>query len=232
MVVAQVSDVNDPQGRGRVKLTYPWLSDTYVSDWARTVQPGAGKDRGAMVVPEVGDEVLAAFEQGDIRRPYVLGGLYNGVDTPKAGPIDLVDTGSGEINRRSFVSRCGHRLDFLDQAGKTEGVTIRTGDDKLQLLMDATGTKLTVHSDGTVLVEARQGVTVDAAASTVELKGGDIKLTGKNGVTIDGGGGAVKVTAGSELSLTGVSAKLEGSAQAEVKGGATCSISAGLVRIN
>ncbi|HMD93096.1 MAG TPA: VgrG-related protein, partial [Trebonia sp.] len=119
-VIAQVSDVNDPQGNGRVKLTYPWLSDTYVSDWVRTVQPGAGKDRGAMVVPEVGDEVLAVFEQGDIRRPYVLGGLYNGVDTPKAGPADLVDPGSGEINRRSFVSRRGHRLDFLDQTGKTE----------------------------------------------------------------------------------------------------------------
>ncbi len=232
VVAAQVSDVNDPQGRGRVKLTYPWLSDTYVSDWARTVQPGAGKDRGAMMVPEVGDEVLAAFEQGDIRRPYVVGGLYNGVDTPKAGPTALVDSGSGEINRRSFVSRRGHRLDFLDQTGRTEGVTIRTGDDKLQLLMDATGTKLTVHSDGTVLVEAGKGVTVDAASSTVELKGGDIKLTGKNGVTIDGGAGAVKVTAGSDLSLTGVAAKLEGSAQTEVKGGATCSISAGLVRIN
>jgi len=114
----------------------------------------------------------------------------------------------------------------------TEGVTIRTGDGKLQLLLDATGTKLTVHSDGTVLVEGGQGVTVDAADSTVELKGGDIKLTGKNGVTIDGGSGAVKVTAGSDLSLTGLAAKLEGSSQTEVKGGATCSISAGLVRIN
>jgi phage protein D/phage baseplate assembly protein gpV len=232
VVVALVSDVNDPQNLGRVKVHYPWLSDTYVSDWARTIQPGAGKDRGAMVVPEVGDEVLVAFELGDIRRPYVVGGLYNGVDTPKTGPIDLVDSGSGEINRRSFVSRRGHRLDFLDQTGKTEGITIRTGDDKLQLLLDATGTKLTVHSDGTVLVEAKQGVTVDAATSTVELKGGNIKLTGQNGVTIDGGGGAVKVTAGTDLSLTGTSAKLEGSAQAEVKGGATCSISAGLVRIN
>jgi phage protein D len=232
VVIAQVSDVHDPYDRGRVKLTYPWLSDTYVSDWARTAQPGAGQDRGAMVMPEVGDEVLVAFELGDIRRPYVIGGLYNGVDRPKAGPTDLVDPGSGEINRRSFVSRRGHRLDFLDQTGKTEGVTIRTGDDKLQLLMDATGTKLTVHSDGTVLVEATQGVTVDAASGTVELRGGDIKLTGTNGVTIDGGGGAVTVTAGSELNLTGVSAKLEGSAQTEVKGGATCSISAGLVRIN
>lgn len=232
VVVAVVSDVNDPQGQGRVKLTYPWLSDTYVSDWARTVQPGAGDNRGAIVLPEVGDEVLAAFELADFRRPYVFGGLYNGVDAPKPGPVDVVDSGSGEISRRSFVSRGGHRLDFLDQTGKAEGVTIRTGDDKLRLLLDASGTKLTVHSDGTVVVEASQGVTIDAAASTVELKGGDIKLTAQNGVTVDGGAGAVKVTAGSDLSLSGLAAKLEGTTQAEVKGGATCSISAGLVRIN
>jgi phage protein D len=231
-VVALVSDVHDPEGLGRVKVTYPWLADNYVSDWARTVQTGAGKDRGFLVVPEVGDEVLVTFEHGDERFPYVIGGIYNGVDKPETGPIDLIDSGSGEINRRSFVSRRGHRLDFLDQDGKKEGVTIRTGDDKVQLLLDATGTKVTVHSDGTVLVEAKQGVTIDAATSTVELKGGDIKLTGQNGVTIDGGGGPVKVTAGSDLSLTGVAAKLEGTAQTEVKGGASCSISAALVRIN
>jgi hypothetical protein len=82
------------------------------------------------------------------------------------------------------------------------------------------------------VVEASQGVTIDAAASTVELKGGHIKLTGQNGVTVDGGAGAVKVTAGSDLSLSGLTAKLEGSTEAEVKGGATCSISAGLVKIN
>jgi Type VI secretion system/phage-baseplate injector OB domain len=232
VVVAQVSDVNDPQGQGRVKLTFPWLADDYVSDWARTVQPGAGHDRGALVLPEVGDEVLAAFELSDFRHPYVFGGLYNGVDAPKPGPVDVVDSGSGEVSRRSFVSRDGHRLDFLDQAGNAEGVTIRTGDDKLRLLLDAAGTKLTIHSDGTVVVEASQGVTIDAATSTVELKGGDIKLTGQNGVTIDGGAGAVKVTAGSDLSLSGLTAKLAGSTQAELTGGATCSISAGLVRIN
>jgi phage protein D/phage baseplate assembly protein gpV len=232
VVIAVVSDVNDPQAQGRVKLTYPWLSDEYVSDWARTVQPGAGKNRGAMVVPEVGDEVLVAFEHGDIRSPYVLGGLYNGVDTPPSGPVDVVDSGSGEINRRSFVSRTGHRIDFLDQSGQSDGVTISTGDSKLKLQMDAAGTKLTIHSDGTVVVEGSQGVTIDGSSASVELKGGDIKLSGTNGVTIDGGGGAVKVTAGSELSLTGLTAKLEGSAQTEVKGGATCAISAGLVRIN
>ena len=90
-----VSDATDPEKAGRVKLTFPWLSDDYVSDWARTVQPGAGKDRGWPVLPEVGDEVLVAFEQGDFSRPTVLGGLYNGVDTMPSGPADLVDGGLG-----------------------------------------------------------------------------------------------------------------------------------------
>ena len=232
VVVAQVSDASDPQHQGRVKVTFPWLSDDYVSDWARTVQPGAGKDRGWYVLPEVGDEVLAAFEQGDIRRPYVLGGLFNGTDTPKSGPIDDVDSGSGAINRRSMVSRRGHRIDLLDQDGKKEGVSITTRDDTLRLVLDATGSTVTVHSDGSVTVEGKNGVTVDAGTGSLQMKGGDISLKATNGVTVDGGGGAVKVTAGSELNLSGVTAKLAGSGQTEVSGGATTTITGGLVRIN
>ncbi len=213
VVVAQVSDANDPEKQGRVKVTFPWLSDTYVSDWARTVQPGAGKDRGAMTVPEVGDEVLVAFEH-DMRRPYVIGGLFNGVDTPKSSSVDLVD-GSGAINRRSFVSRLGHRIDLLDQKGQSDGISMKTSDDKVQLVIDAAGTKVTVHSDGSVLVEGKTGVVVDAGQSKLELKGGE-----------------VSVTAQGALTLKGAQAKLEGSAQAEVKGGSLCSVTGGLVKIN
>jgi phage protein D len=232
VVVAQISDARDPQHQGRVKLTFPWLSDEYVSDWARTVQLGAGKDRGFYVLPEVGDEVLVAFEQGDIRRPYVVGGLFNGIDTPKSGPIDDVDSGSGAINRRSVVSRRGHRIDLLDQDGKKEGVSISTGDDKLRFVLDATGSTVTLHSDGTVTVEAKNGITVDAGTGSLQLKGADIALKATSGVTVDGGGGAVQVTAGTELNLSGVTAKLAGSGQAEVSGGGTTTITGGLVRIN
>ena len=165
-MVAQVSDANDPQEQGRVKLTFPWLSDTYVSDWARTVQPGAGKDRGAMVLPEVGDEVLVLFEQGDIRRPYVLGGLYNGVDTAPTGRPDLIDGSSGAINRRSLVSRRGHRIDLIDEDGRTEGITLSTTGDKLQLKMDSVDTKITVHSDGKILIEGKGGVMIDSASAS------------------------------------------------------------------
>ena len=63
----------------------------------------------------------------------LVGGLFNGVDTPPSGQVDLVDGGSGAVNRRSFVSRNGHRLDLLDQDGKTEGVTVESKGGKVSL---------------------------------------------------------------------------------------------------
>lgn len=232
VVVAQVSDVNDPQGAGRVRLTFPWLSDDYVSDWARTVQLGAGKDRGWTVLPEVGDEVLVAFEQGDVGRPTVLGGLFNGVDTMAAGQGDLIDGGTGAVRRRSMVSRRGHRIDLLDADGQSEGVRLATKDDKLVINLDQVGTTVTVHADGKVQIEGSQGVTIDASSAAMELKGGSIALKATNGVTVDGGGGAVSVTSGAALSLTGTTARLEGSTTTEVKAGALCSVSAAMVKIN
>ena len=183
------------------------------------------------MLPEVGDEVLVGFEHGDFDRPNVLGGLYNGVDTMKAGPVDLVDGGTGRINRRSMVSRLGHRVDLVDASGK-EAVRINTGDDKLKLVMDQAGTTITLHADGKVSIEGSQGITIDSAGANIDLKGAQITLKATSGVTVDGGGGAVDVKAGGQLSLTGVSAKLEGSGTTEVKGGAMCSISAAMVKIN
>jgi phage protein D/phage baseplate assembly protein gpV len=199
IVIGQVSDAADPEKAGRVKLTFPWLSADYVSDWARTVQSGAGKDRGCQLVPEVGDEVLVAFEQGDFRRPTVLGGLFNGVDTMPHGAVDLIDGGTGRINRRSVVSRLGHRVDLVDASGK-EGVRVTTTDEKLKLIMDHSGTTITLHADGKVVIEGTQGVTIDARPSgDIELKGAQISVDATSQLTLKGGtmctiqGGTVKI---------------------------------------
>ncbi|MDT5091980.1 MAG: hypothetical protein QOH60_1343 [Mycobacterium sp.] len=208
IVVAQVSDANDPTKQGRVKLTFPWLSDDYVSDWARTLQPGAGKDRGFIVVPEVGDEVLVAFEQGDPQRPYVLGGLFNGIDTPSTKGPSLIDSNSGAVNRRSFISRKGHRVDLFDEDGKTEGITAETGDGKLKIALDSVGTKIEVHSDGTILIQGQKGIVIDAGSSDLEMKAKKISITATNGVSLSGGTGAVDLDTKTSLSLNGSTVKV------------------------
>lgn len=208
IVVAQVSDANDPIHQGRVKLTFPWLSDDYVSDWARTLQPGAGKDRGFMVVPEVGDEVLVAFEQGDPQRPYVLGGLFNGVDTPSSKGPSLIDGNSGAVNRRSFISRKGHRIDLFDEDGKTEGITAETGDGKLKIGLNSVKTQIVVHSDGTIQIEGSKGIVIDAGSSDIEMKGKKISITATNGASLSGGTGAVDIDTKTSLSLNGTNVKV------------------------
>lgn len=232
VVIGQVSDNNDPANMARVRITFPWLADGFVSVWARTVQQGAGHGRGALFLPEVGDEVLVAFEHGDFRRPYVIGGLYNGVDTPPTGAGDLVDRTSGAVNRRSIVSRTGHRVEFREQAAGAQGVHVATGDQKLTLDLDQQQTTITVHSDGTVTISARNGVTVDAGTGTLKLTGNDISLGAKSGITLDGGAGQVQVSSTAGIEVRGTTVSVNGSASAELTAGATATVRAAMVRIN
>lgn len=105
-----------PPPMGRVKVALPWLSPEFESSWARVVQPGGGQGGGALFVPEVGDEVLVGFEFGDIRRPYVVGGLINGTTTYHlmglGGPAVMPP---GAVVRRGIVSPAGNRLVFNDK---------------------------------------------------------------------------------------------------------------------
>jgi uncharacterized protein involved in type VI secretion and phage assembly len=187
LVIGQVSDNRDPDDLGRVRLTFPWLSDDFVSGWARTVQAGAGKDRGALVVPEVGDEVLVGFEQGSFQHPYVLGGLYNGVDRPDRGDVPLIDGNSGSVDRRAFVSRTGHRIELVETARADNGILLRTGDGKVAVTLDQKKTEITLHSDGSVTVDADGDVSITSSRGTLRLEGQEVQVAGKTGVTVDGG---------------------------------------------
>lgn len=181
VVVAMVTSVRDGDGEARVKLAFPWLSDSYESDWVRVVQPGAGSGRGMLVLPEVDDEVLVAFEHGDIRRPYVLGGLYNGKDKPDLGD-PFIDEDTGQVLRRGFVSRKGHRLVFSDD-DRDERVTFATGDGALRITLNGSDAMIEISSDGDVAIEgeqvrvtARSGVSIDAGSGNVTLAGRQIEL--------------------------------------------------------
>jgi phage protein D/phage baseplate assembly protein gpV len=178
MVPGIVSDVRDPLQSGRVRVTFPWLSKDFTSGWARTVHAGAGRDRGCFVLPEVGDEVLVGFAGGDLDTPYVLGGLYNGKDTPPKTAVPAIDDASGEIGVRALVSRTGHRLELIDSP-RGDAVLLTTGTGKLLLKLDGARNTVELTSSGPVKISG-MGVTVDAGAGLLDLKGQQVKIAGQS----------------------------------------------------
>ncbi|MET0422238.1 MAG: phage baseplate assembly protein V, partial [Actinoplanes sp.] len=106
LVIGVVTNNDDPEQLGRVRVKFPTLSADDESAWARVAAPGAGKKRGLQWIPEVDDEVLVGFELDDTTRPVVLGGLWNRQDTPPS-PESIA---GGQVKQRMLVSRADSRL--------------------------------------------------------------------------------------------------------------------------
>lgn len=192
LAIGIVTDVRETGGsqRGWVKLKFPWLEDKqYQSDWVRTVQLGG--QGGGVFGQDVGDEVLVGFEQGCIDRPYVLGGLYNGKDVPSPHRLPLVDAG-GKVNRRSLVSRKGHRLELIDGVAGPPGVRIASGDNRLEVRIDEQGNRidLTVSGPGgrralSSVSLTPAGITIDAGEGKLALSGASVSIDAKTSVSVD-----------------------------------------------
>lgn len=161
-VIGVVTNNSDPDGLGRVKVKFPWLSDDDESHWARVAAPMAGNGRGAYFLPEVDDEVLVVFEHGDPRFPYVVGALWNGKDAPPA------DNGDGKNNLRVIKSRSGHVIKLNDEDGKeTVEIVDKGGENKI--VIDTAAKTITITSGKDIVLSAAQG-TIKLDAQKIELK--------------------------------------------------------------
>lgn len=185
-----VTDIKEPgrDQRGWVRLRFPWLDDNYVTDWVRTVQWG-GVGGGGVFSPEVDDEVLVGFEQGSLDRPYVIGGLYNGVDKPSPHGRALVDPLRGKVNRRSVADRNGNRLELLDSRAAT-GIRLVTGDERLEVLLDDKQNRIEVSVRGAKGAVTLSSVTLSSTGATVKAGTGSVTLD-RSGITIDAGVGVL-----------------------------------------
>jgi len=168
--IAIVTDVNDPEGMGRVRLRLPWTTDPggiLYEAWARIATLMAGADRGTWFIPEPDDEVLVAFEAGDPRRPFVVGGLWNGVDAPP-------ESMDSDNNIRSITSRSGIKITMDDTDGSVK-LTIETPGGQKVTLNDASSSVEIVDSNGNQVKMESAGITVTTPAkftlnaSTVEV---------------------------------------------------------------
>ena len=158
---ALVSDIRDPEGLGRVKLTLPWSPDTgseHYEAWARVATLMGGNNRGSWFIPDTGDEVLVVFEGGDPRRPYVIGGLWNGTDAPP----ETMD-GAGNNFKKVVRSRNGVKITLDDTDGQEKLILETPGGQRLTM-KDGPGAVELVDSNGNSVKLETSGITITAAA--------------------------------------------------------------------
>lgn len=153
-LIGTVTDNHDKENMGRVKVKFPTLTNDDTSNWARVVGLGAGRNRGFYCLPEIGDEVLVGFEHGNITRPYIIGGVWNGVDTPPEAVKDTVH--NDKVRLRTIKTRTGHTIEFVEEdlgSGTQDknyaGVYIRTSGGHHVRMKDSTSAKgVTITTSG------------------------------------------------------------------------------------
>ncbi|MGP1372852.1 MAG: VgrG-related protein [Almyronema sp.] len=225
-LVGIVTDNKDPQNWGRVRVKFPTLTEEHASYWARVVGAGAGANRGFDCLPEINDEVLVAFENGDIHRPYVIGGVWNGRDKPRESVIDTVH--DGKVRLRTFTTRTGHQLQFVeeDKGSKKAGVYLETtgghqaffndSDKQIEvksngghrISLDDANKKITMSSTGTIEITAPTKITLTVGSSSIELS--------QTGVQIKGA--MTNLQATTSASVKGINVNVEATGPLVVKG--------------
>lgn len=165
VVIGIVTNNKDAEGLGPVKVRFPWLDELNESFWARIAAPMAGPNRGAYFLPEKDEDVLGMFEHGDVRLPYIIGGLWNGKDGTPA------DNSDGENNLRVIKSRSGHVIKPNNKQG-SETVEIIDGSGNNMIVIDTNTNSITISAGGDINLSAPRG-TITFAGSVVNIQASD-----------------------------------------------------------
>lgn len=184
--IGVVTDNQDPDGQGRVKVRLPWAPDGgggRYDMWARVVTLMAGNGRGTWFVPDPDDEVLVAFAGGDPRRPVVMGSLWNGLDEPP-------ETMTSANPKRTILTGAGLRITLDDTPGAVSLLLETPGGQRVRLedtpasvtLEDSGGNSVTLDTSGVAVVAASKvsvkGATVQVDAASVTVNAGISKFSG------------------------------------------------------
>lgn len=191
VVVGIVTNNKDTEGMGRVKVKFPWRGDADESYWARVATLMAGKDRGTFFLPEVEDEVLVAFDHGDINHPYIIGALWNGVDTPPETNSD------GKNNIRKIKSRSGHEIIFGDEQSK-EKIELHTNAGHTIILDDSAGNEKIEIKDKT----GNNSITIDSVQNAITISS-QMKLSIKARMIEIEAEGMMTIKSGANLTIQG-----------------------------
>jgi phage protein D len=204
VVVGVVTSNSDPQSLGRVRVRYPALDDQHEGWWARIAAPSAGTNRGLLMLPVVGDEVLLAFEHGDDEHPYIVGSLWNGTSQPQT----LVhDDGSFALRSdKQIVAQAAEQISVQgDQA-----VALQAGQD----LTVKAGAKLTAEAQSDAVLQSTTNMTVKGVQA-VTVQGAQATLQGDTTTKVSGGG-QLSLEADGSVVLKGATIQIQGSGMVQI----------------
>jgi uncharacterized protein involved in type VI secretion and phage assembly len=203
IVIGRVTNNKDPDNMGRVRIKYPALGDDTEGAWARIASGSSGKDRGILMMPQPDEEVLIAFEHDDPRKPFVLGSVWNGKDTPG----DLVQTDGSFVLQSDQKTNVKSKDQISVKSDKemyveTKGEISQKSKDKITLSadseIDAKSKKIVIDADVDIELTANSKVTITAH--------GKLSLKGDAGIDVQGAGGIS--LQGSKISLAAASISL------------------------
>lgn len=179
VVVGLVTNIQDPEGLARVKVSFPWMPTNEESTWARIATLMAGSEHGTLFVPEVGDEVLVAFEHGRAEFPYVIGSLWNGESKPPEAVEEANDI-------RVIRSRSGHVVRFVDEEyGEKIEIIDSSGENKI--VIDTAESSITIAAKDPLTIEAGGDLAITAEGK-VEITGTEVNISAEADVALEAGG--------------------------------------------
>ena len=249
VVAGLVTNNKDPDKLGRLKVKFPWFSDNNETDWIRMTTFMAGSDIGSFFLPNIGDEVLVAFEQGNLNRPYVIGALWNG----KAKPPET--NSDGKNNIRKIKSRSGHELIFNDEE-KKEKIEIHTKAGHKIILDDANGKEKVEINDksgkNSIIIDSAENSIDISSQNKLNIKSGDnsilidssknsmdisskMKLgikSGNNSVLIDSAQNSIAISSQMKLSIKAQTIEIEAGGMMTIKSSGILTVQGSLVKIN
>lgn len=227
-LIGVVTNVGKEEFSGMVKVKLPTVGADLESAWARVVTPGGGSGRGLQLMPSINDEVLVVFENGDMSRPFVLGGLWNPLDKlPFPGYI----TGS-DVTEWTLADRGGHAFSFRSGTGDDKrNVELKLADGKTKLFVGQDKIELWAADGKPLQLKSGQGSITITGNGEIEIKGAKITIVGTQEVT--GKAPKIELSADATMKLQGQAGlELKSAATAKLDGGGMTEIKGGIVKVN
>jgi len=222
--VAKVMDNNDPDQLGRIRVQFLWQeAENTMTPWIRIVTPHAGDQKGFYFIPEIGEEVLIAFEGGNAEKPYVTGSMFHGKAAPDSAWVNADD------DIKAIRTRSGHTIEFSDKDGSEELKIYDYNKDNYVITLESHSSKIKIESKGDIEMKAQGDLNIEAVGD-MKIKAANIEMESQSDCKVKSTN--MKVDATSQYEVNAMNINNKANAQVKIEGGAMIEQKAAIIKIN